>query len=505
MENRVIVFDTTLRDGEQSPGCSMTPEEKLEIALRLAALNVDVIEAGFAAASPGDGEAIRLIASRARGPVICSLARCCQKDIDQAAEALEPASPAKRRIHVFIATSPIHMRDRLHKTEAEVIALIQTWVAYAKTKCMDVEFSAEDATRSDPGFLANAVQTAIEAGATTINIPDTVGIMEPDEFGDLISQLLGRVPALGQEVVLSVHCHNDLGLATANTVAALKVGARQAECTINGIGERAGNAALEEVAVIINKKASRYSLTTDINTPELNTASQLVAQITGSAVQANKAIVGANAFAHEAGIHQHGMLQNPETYEIISPDLVGGTRGLVMGKHSGLHALGAFLKDRGFHLTPEETRLALERLKDLADHKKVVTEADVLAIVGDVSTQSEVAEVYRLLHLGVMSDPTMAAAVVRIAGPNGAILEASSYGNGELDAVCKAIDNAIGQPNILAYYEANSVTRGSDAQAEVTVSLNGDERCWIGRAVHYQNSQACALAYLRAINSRLAT
>ncbi|MEE8622859.1 MAG: 2-isopropylmalate synthase, partial [Alphaproteobacteria bacterium] len=379
--NRVVIFDTTLRDGEQSPGASMNLEEKLRIAQALEELGVDVIEAGFPIASTGDFEAVREIARVVRKPVICGLARAHRQDIDRVAEALKPAQ--RKRIHTFISTSPLHMKYKLQMEPEEVHQAVIDSVTHARNLCDDVEWSCEDGSRSAPDFLCRTVESAIRAGATTINIPDTVGYAVPDEFAGIISMLFDRVPNIDKAVV-SVHCHNDLGLAVANSLAAIRVGARQVECTVNGLGERAGNAALEEIVMALRTRHDSLPYDTGIRTEGITKASRLVSGITGFVVQPNKAIVGANAFAHEAGIHQHGMLMHAGTYEIMRPESIGLTKSsLVMGKHSGRHAFRAKLKELGFEVGDNALADAFRRFKDLADKKKEIFDEDIIALVDD--------------------------------------------------------------------------------------------------------------------------
>jgi 2-isopropylmalate synthase (EC 2.3.3.13) len=399
---RVYIFDTTLRDGEQAPGFSMTAEEKLQMALQLARLGVDVIEAGFAAASKGDFEAVKLIAEEVKGPVICSLARALEKDIELAAQALEGAE--RKRIHTFIATSEIHMKYKLRLSPEEVLERAERAVAFARRFTDDVEFSCEDATRSQREFLYRIIERAIKAGATVINIPDTVGYAVPEEFAQLIEDIRNNVPNI-DKAIISVHCHDDLGMAVANSLMAIKHGARQVECTINGIGERAGNAALEEIVMALKVRKDFFGgLYTNINTKELYKTSRLLCRITGSFVPPNKAVVGDNAFAHESGIHQHGVLSNPLTYEIMSPEDVGfpSTR-IVLGKHSGRHALRSKLKEMGYELSEEEIDKIFEKFKALADKKKEVYEEDLEAIIYEEVMKIEEEEPVKVLHYQVQT------------------------------------------------------------------------------------------------------
>jgi 2-isopropylmalate synthase len=474
--DHVLIFDTTLRDGEQSPGATLNTDEKLEIARQLARLGVDIIEAGFPASSPGDLEAVQRIAREVRGPVICGLARCVKSDIDAAWEAIREAE--RRRIHVFIATSDIHIEHKLRMTREQVLARTREMVAYARSLCEDIEFSPEDATRSDPEFMCQVLGAAIEAGATTLNIPDTVGYTTPGEFGELIREIRERTPGI-EGAIISVHCHNDLGMATANSLAAVRAGARQVECTINGLGERAGNAALEEIVMALHTRRSYFGVSTNIETRELYPSSRMVSTYTGLAVQANKAIVGANAFAHEAGIHQDGILKHRQTYEIMDATMVGlSDNTLVLGKHSGRHAFGDKLEQMGYHLDHDQLNRAFARFKELADRKKIITDRDLEAIVSDEVFQP--AEVYRLLQIQVSAgDRAIPTATVRLQGPGGEIVTDAAHGTGPVDAVYKAINRIVGVPNELVEFAVNAVTEGIDAVGEVTIRIeaegNGDE------------------------------
>ncbi len=478
-ESYVRIFDTTLRDGEQSPGATMTSAEKLEVARGLARLGVDVIEAGFPAASPDDLEAVRRIAIEVgnsadggRVPIICGLARATQSDIDKAWQAVQPA--AKPRIHTFLATSEIHMQYKLRMTRQQVLERVAEMVAYARSLCEDVEFSPEDAGRSDPEFLYEVLAVAIRAGATTLNIPDTVGYTTPDEFGALIAGIIRNTPGI-ENCIVSVHCHNDLGLATANTLAGLRAGARQAEVTINGIGERAGNTALEEVVMALHTRPQFYGLRTGIDTTQITRISKLVSNYTGMPVQPNKAIVGANAFAHEAGIHQDGMLKHSLTYEIMRPETVGATQSkLVLGKHSGRHALRTRLAALGYALDEAELDQVFERFKHLADRKKTITDADLEALVSDELYQPR--ELFALDGLqvacGTMGMPT---ATVRLRGPDGQMHISAAVGTGPVDAAYKAIDAIVKASNTLQEFVVHAVTEGIDALGEVTVRIEGSD------------------------------
>ncbi len=504
--NRVYIFDTTLRDGEQSPGASLTSAEKLEIARQLARLGVDIIEAGFPAASPDDLLAVQRIAQEVGtpdGPVIAGLARATPGDIDKAWEAVRPA--ARPRIHTFLATSDIHMQHKLRMTREQVIDRTREMVAYAKAYCQDVEFSPEDAGRSDPDFLITVLAVAIEAGATTLNIPDTVGYTTPDEYYALMRRLITETPG-GDRVIWSVHCHDDLGLATANTLAGIRAGARQAEVTVNGIGERAGNTSLEEVVMALHTRRTFYNLYTGIDTTQIVRASRMVSNYTGMIVQPNKAIVGSNAFAHEAGIHQDGMLKNQQTYEIMTPETVGLSQSrLVLGKHSGRHAFRVRLQELGFELSDEDITTAFARFKDLADKKKTVTDADLEALVADEFYGPH--ELYKLLDLQVTCGrPGMPTATVRLQGPDGREHVAPAVGTGPVDASFAAIDSIIKAPNTLIEYSVHSITEGIDAMGEVTVRIaaqNGPSRTFGGYGADTDIIMASAKAYLAALNRML--
>jgi len=523
--NYVRIFDTTLRDGEQSPGATLTSAEKLEIARGLVRLGVDVIEAGFPAASPDDLEAVRRIAVEVGNPVpnesefatpvpvICGLARATASDIDAAWQAVQHAQ--RPCIHTFLATSPIHMQYKLRMDPEEVVERVRAMVAYAKSLCADIEFSPEDAGRSEPDFLYLVLGEAIKAGATTLNIPDTVGYTTPEEFGQLISGIMSNTPGI-KNAVLSVHCHNDLGLATANTLAGIQAGARQAEVTVNGIGERAGNTSLEEIVMALYTRRNVYGYETGIDTTQIVRISRTVSNYTGIPVQPNKAIVGANAFAHEAGIHQDGMLKNQSTYEIMHPETVGLSRSrLVLGKHSGRHALRSHLEEMGFELTADELNRAFESFKVLADKKKSITDADLEALIEDQSYQSH--EVYKLDGLqvacGTMGLPT---ATVRLRGPGGNLHIEAAIGTGPVDATYKAINAIVDAPNTLLEFNIHAITEGIDALGEVTVRLqgkNGDKtqrtspqsgkpsaRTFGGYGADTDIIVASAKAYLAALN-----
>jgi len=496
MSDRVVIFDTTLRDGEQSPGASMNAEEKLRVAKQLAKLKVDVIEAGFPISSEGEFEAVRAIAEEVKGPVICALARAEKADIDRAWQAIMAAE--RPRIHTFIATSDIHLRHKLRVSREEVLERLVEAVSYAKRYTDDVEFSPEDATRTDIDFLCQVVEAAIEAGATTVNIPDTVGYSVPGEFGRIIRTLKERVPNI-EEATISVHCHNDLGLAVANSLAAIKNGARQVECTINGIGERAGNASLEEIVMILRVRKDLYPYFTAVKTDQIYPTSRLVSAVTGLTVQPNKAIVGANAFAHESGIHQDGVLKEKLTYEIMTPETVGIPRShLVLGKHSGRHAFKERLKELGYELTKEELDAAFRRFKKMADRKKVVYDEDLVALVEDEIFR--VPDKYKLLHLNVQSGTvTVPTATVQMEVDGKVVLEAG-FGNGPVDAVYKTITKITRFKGTLVNYSVSSITGGTDAQGEVTVKIEEDGITAIGQGAHTDILIASARAFVNALN-----
>jgi len=506
MHNDIVkIFDTTLRDGEQSPGATLTSNEKLEIAKALAKLGVDVIEAGFPAASPDDLNAVRQIAVEVGNsksgsnppPIICGLARAYKKDIDAAWEAVQHAS--RPRIHTFLATSSIHMKYKLKMDPEEIVKKVREMVTYAKTYCDDIEFSPEDAGRSDPEFLYLVLGEAIKAGATTLNIPDTVGYTSPEEFGELIAVIIKNTRGI-KDVLVSVHCHNDLGLATANTLAGIRAGARQAEVTINGIGERAGNTSLEEVVMAIQTRSQMYKLETNIDTTRIIRTSKMVSKFTGIPVQPNKAIVGANAFAHEAGIHQDGMLKHQNTYEIMRPEMVGlSASKLVLGKHSGRHAFKVHLAEMGYDLSKENLDKTFKRFKELADRKKNITQVDLEALVSDQISQ--LVEIFRLdglqVSCGTMGLPT---ATVRICDPDGKLHVQAAIGTGPVDATYSAIDAVINSPNILLEYSVNAITEGIDAIGEVSVRIRAEDDSIPMRKLIV----ASAKAYLSALNKLLA-
>lgn len=497
MARKIRIFDTTLRDGEQSPGASMNIEEKLNVAKQLARLKVDVIEAGFPISSPGDFEAVKEIAELVKGPAVAGLCRAADADIDRAWEALQYAK--KPVIHTFIATSDIHLEKKLKKSRQEVLDIAVAAVKRAKGYCEDVEFSAEDASRSELDYLCQVVEAVIDAGATVVNLPDTVGYAIPSEYGEMIRRVIERVPN-SKNAIFSVHCHNDLGMAVSNSLSAVMAGAGQVECTINGIGERAGNAALEEIVMAINTRADVLNVTTGINTKEIYRTSRMVSDVTGLAVQANKAIVGSNAFAHEAGIHQHGVLQERRTYEIMDAEAVGLAESkLVLGKHSGRHAFEERLKSLGYHLGKAELDKAFMRFKETADKKKEIFDEDIAAIVADES--KTIPAKYKLAYMNVMTSldgiPT---ATIRLAADEGDIVDAG-IGVGSVDAVYKTIDKMVGAKYHLIDYTVKSVTGGTDALGEVTVKLEAiNSEIYTGRGASLDIVEASAKAYINAVN-----
>lgn len=523
----VLIFDTTLRDGEQSPGATLNVEEKLEIARQLSRLGVDICEAGFPIASPGDFDAVRRIAEEI-GPlvegrkngqpmVIAGLARANREDISRAYEAVKVAP--RHRIHTFLATSDIHLKHKLRIDREECVDQVVKAVSYARTLCDDIEFSPEDAGRSDPDFLVQVLGEAIKAGATTLNIPDTVGYTTPDEFGRLIGYLIKHTPG-ADKVVWSVHCHNDLGLATANTLAGIKAGARQAEVTLNGIGERAGNTALEEVVMALTTRSQNFNLQTNVDTSQIARTSHMVSTYTGMVIQPNKAIVGANAFAHEAGIHQDGMLKNHLTYEIMRPETVGlNTSKLVLGKHSGRHAFRVHLREMGYdNMDDAEISAAFKRFKRIADKKKVVTDADIEAIIADEIYQPPV--IWQLDHIQVScGDHSIPTASVVMIGPDGTVYQDAALGSGPVDAVYQAINRIVGVTNRLTEFTINAVTEGLDAVAEATIRIQPAEgaefivnpqtnqpiyKTFSGHGASTDIVVASARAYLSALNKMLA-
>ena len=496
MTERVCIFDTTLRDGEQSPGASMNIEEKLLLARQLEKLRVDVIEAGFPISSDGDFESVKRIAEEIRTVSIAGLSRAAKMDIDRCWEAVKPA--AKPRIHTFIATSDIHLKYKLKKSREAVLEEARKAVRYAKTLCQDVEFSAEDAARSDVDYLCRVIEAVIEEGATVINIPDTVGYAIPSEFGERIRYIRSHVPNIGK-ATLSVHCHNDLGLAVANSLIAVQNGARQVECTINGIGERAGNASLEEIVMALHTRKDLFGFESGVNTREIYPSSGLLTNLTGLMVQANKAIVGRNAFAHEAGIHQDGVIKEKSTYEIMTPETVGiKDSKLVMGKHSGRHALKRKYEELGFGLTPEALEKAYVLFKKVADRKKEVFDEDLIVIVRD--GLKIFPEAYRLKYVQSTGGNQIIATAAVILEKDGELMRDSAVGDGPVDAALRAIDRITGTPGRLMDYNVHSVTRGKDAVGEVFMKVDFGNVSFIGKAASTDIVDASTRAYLNAIN-----
>jgi 2-isopropylmalate synthase len=498
-QDRVVIFDTTLRDGEQSPGCSMNLEQKLQVASALRELGVDVIEAGFAAASPGDLEAIRAIGRTIEGPVIASLARCNKADIDACWQALEHAP--RRRCHVFLATSPIHRDFKLKLAKDEIVKRAVEGVKLARERFEDVEFSAEDSARTELEFLAEVVERAIEAGATTVNIPDTVGYALPTTFADTIRYLRKHVRGM-DEVVISVHCHNDLGMAVANSLAGVMEGARQVECTINGIGERAGNASLEEIVMAFKTRADVLKVRSGVRTERLYPTSRLVSQVTGLHVQRNKAIVGQNAFAHEAGIHQHGMLTHRETYEIMRPEEVGFAKSqLVLGKHSGRHALKDRLVALGYLLDEKQIDKVFADFKVLADKKKDIYDADIEALVVHGQMLGDGNLAWKIDALSTTSGTgTMPCASIALVGADGAKVQEVAAGDGPVDAVFKAIERITGITVKLRDYQITSISKGEDAQGEVSIEVEHSTGVYRGRALSTDIIEGSARAFLGVVN-----
>ncbi len=495
---KLIVFDTTLRDGEQSPGASMTQEEKLRVARQLERMRVDVIEAGFAAASPGDFAAIRAIAGAIKDSTVCSLARANEADITRAGEAIQPAQ--RRRIHTFIATSPIHMEKKLRMSPEQVLEAAVKAVGFARKFTDDVEFSAEDAVRSDMDFLCRVFDAVIAAGATTINVPDTVGYSIPSLWGERMRTLISRV-ANADKVIWSTHCHNDLGMAVANSLAAVQAGARQVECTINGLGERAGNASLEEIVMAVKTRSDLFQLQTGIDTTQIVPASRLVSQITGYPVQPNKAVVGANAFAHESGIHQDGVLKHRETYEIMRAEDVGWSQNkLVLGKHSGRNAFKSRLQELGISVSSEEAiNAGFIKFKELADKKHEIFDEDLQALMSDEAV-SPAQEFYKLLAFQFRSEtgePSAAQITIALGGEE---RPSRAEGGGPVDAAFKAIESVVSSGSELLLYSVNAITTGTDAQGEVTVRLANGGRVVNGQGADTDIVVASVKAYLNALN-----
>lgn len=499
MDRHIKIFDTTLRDGEQAPGCSMNLDEKIEVAKQLELMKVDIIEAGFAVSSPGDFISVQTVAKEIKDCVVASLARAVQKDIDAAYEAVKYA--AAPRIHTFLATSPIHMRHKLKMTPEEVIEKTAYAVKYAKSLCGDVEFSAEDAMRSDREFLAKVIETAIAAGATTVNIPDTVGYVIAEEVFDMISYLKNTVPNI-DKADISVHCHNDLGMGVANSIAGIRAGANQVECTVNGLGERAGNAALEEIVMAVKTRKDLFGCYTRIDTKQINRTSKMVYSIIGQTAAINKPIIGANAFAHEAGIHQHGVLAERTTYEIMSPDEVGITKNkLVLGKHSGKHAIADRLAELGYKLSEEELSDCYEKFKALSDKKKYISDSDLEALVNN---KERTDSMYRLEYFDVHTMKNSSSTCVIRLKKQGEVFEEVSLGDGPINAAYNAIDKITG--NIcdeMSNYNIHSVTDGNDALGEVTVRLRSGDRTVTGRGLSTDIIESSILAYINGINKLL--
>ncbi len=495
-EEKIIIFDTTLRDGEQAPGASMNQREKLEVALALERLGVDIIEAGFPVISKGDFESVEMVAKKVKHSTVAGLARSIKKDIDAAGEALKSAK--RGRIHVFLATSKIHLEHKLRKSPDEIVQMAVDAVKAARQWTDDVEFSPEDASRSEKTFLYRVLEAVIKAGARTVNIPDTVGYAMPEQYGKLITDIRNNVPNI-DKAIISVHCHNDLGLAVANSLAAVKCGARQVECTINGIGERAGNAAMEEIVMAIRTRSDYFGVSTGINTPEICRVSRLVSKYTGFVIAPNKSIVGGNAFRHESGIHQDGVLKEPTTYEIIRPEDVGFTgTGLVLGKHSGRAALKARLKHLGIELSDAELLRAFGRFKDLCDKKKEVFDEDLVAIVED--EVQEVKDVWTLDSLIVTSGTKIPPDVRMTLRSSGKVFQQQATGDGPIDACYVAIDTVTGMRGKLLNYSIQSVTEGQDAMGEVRVRVNFDGQKIMGIGASTDVIEASVKAYLNAVN-----
>ena len=498
---KVIIFDTTLRDGEQAAGASLNLQEKLEIARQLDKLGVDVIEAGFPASSVGDFEAVRLIAQKIRRPIICALTLANIKAIDRAWEAVKEAEHP--RIHVFLSASDIHLAHQLKKSRDEVLSMSREMVARAKNYLDDVEFSPMDASRADPAYIYQILEAVIDAGATTVNIPDTVGYAAPQEFGGLIQGIRDNVSDIGKAVI-SVHCHDDLGLAVANSLEAIRVGARQVECTVNGIGERAGNASMEEIVMALKTRQDFFKLTTNIDTTQIYRTSRLVSELTGFSIQPNKAIIGANAFRHQSGIHQDGVLKKAITYEIIDPKSIGiPSSALVLSKVSGRHAFKERLSELGYSLSEEALNRAFQGFKELADKKKEITDRDIESLIAE--ELRTVKEMYHLDHIEVScGDHSLPTATVRLIGPDGQSVADAALGTGPVDAVYRAINRLVGIPNKLTEFAVKSVTEGIDAIGEVLIRIESDGITYTGRGADTDIIVASAKAYMNALNRLLA-
>ena len=500
--DKVIIFDTTLRDGEQAAGGTLNVQEKLGIARQLEKLNVDVIEAGFPISSPGDFEAVKLIAKEIRTPIICALAHAHPEAVDRAWEAVKQAKHP--RIHVFLSASDVHLVYQLKKSREEILQMARDMVARAKKYTDDIEFSPMDASRTEPEYIHQILEAVIDAGATTVNIPDTVGYAIPDEFGGLIEGIFKNVPNIDRAMV-SVHCHNDLGLAVANSLESVKRGARQVECTINGIGERAGNASLEEIVMAIKTRKDFFNLTTNIDARQIYRTSRLVSELTGFVVQPNKAIVGANAFRHESGIHQDGVIKMPITYEIMDPRTVGiPASSLVLGKLSGRHAFKERLAELGYSLSEEDFNRAFLAFKELADKKKDVTDRDIESLIAE--EQRTVSEAYHLDRIQVScGDRGIPTATVRLTAPDGQVLADAALGMGPVDAMYKAINKLVGVPNTLTEFTVKSVTEGIDAIGEVLIRIESEGITYTGRGADTDIIVASAKAYINALNRLLAS
>ena len=501
-EEKVLIFDTTLRDGEQSAGIGLTTEEKLDIAKQLDRLGVDIIEAGFAASSPGDFEAVKTIAKEVRRPIIASLARCVADDVDQVWEAIKDAEHP--RIHVFISSSDVQIMHQLRRNPEEVLGMAVSAVERAKGYCDDVEFSPMDATRTDADYLYKLVEAAITAGATTVNIPDTVGYAMPSEFAERIRSIKENVPNI-DDAVLSVHCHNDLGNASANSIAAVQQGARQVEGCINGLGERAGNASLEEVIMSIETRKDLLGVSTNVDTTQIYRTSRMVSDITGFPVQPNKAIVGTNAFRHASGIHQDGVLKERTTFEIMEAQSVGWpSNTLVLGKLSGRAGLRARLDDLGFKLDQEQLNAAFEAFKDLADRKREVTDADLEALMADQRRTVSTSDVYKLEHVQVSTgNHEIPTATISLTKPDGESVTDAATGTGPVDAVYEAINRVVQVPNVLTEFRVDAVTEGIDAIGDVTIRIEKDGKTYVGRGSDTDIIVASAKAYMNALNRLL--
>ncbi len=498
--DRVTIFDTTLRDGEQAAGGTLNIQEKLEIARQLEKLGVDVIEAGFPVTSPGDFEAVSLISKEVRTPVICVLTHANLEAVDQSWEAVKGAE--RPRIHIVLSSSDIHLFYQLRKSREEILEMSCNTVARARKYCDDVEFSAMDASRTEPEYIYQILQAVIDAGATTVNIPDTVGYAIPDQFGALIKGVFENVPNI-ERAIVSVHCHNDLGLAVANSLESLKRGARQVECTINGIGERAGNASLEEIVMAIKTRHDFFNLTTNVDTTQIYKTSRLVSELTGFVVQSNKAIVGANAFRHSSGLHIDGVIKMPKTFEIMEPKTVGiPSSSLVLGKTSGRHAFNERLAELGYSLSEEDFNRAFSAFKELADKKREITDKDIESLVAE--EQRTTSEIYHLDRIQVTcGDRGIPTAAVRLTTLDGQMLADAALGTGPVDAVCKAINRLVGVPNVLTEFSVKSVTEGIDAIGEVLIRIESEGVTYTGRGADTDIVVASAKAYMNALNRLL--